>query len=180
MAQLIEVTPKKKIVWEYPTTAMGAVQLPNGNILAATHGNNSVIEIRKKDKKVVWTYNTNENCHKAYRLSNGNTLIAGHRFIREVTVKKKVVWEYSNGDYFYGIQPLPNGNIMVSDHSNNVYELNRKKERIWEHNIPSTTGVFKLPNGNILITGSSDIIEINRKKDVIWRYNGNNYGFARR
>ena len=178
--KLIEVTPKKKIVWEYETPAMGAIQLPNGNILAATHGSNSVIEIRKKDKKIVWRYDTNANCFKAFRLPNGNTLVAGYKFIREITPKKKVVWEYNDGNYFYGVQPLPNGNIMVSDNNKSVYELNRKKEKVWEHNISSTTGVYKLPNGNVLITTNSEVIEVTQKNEVVWRYKGNNYGFAKR
>jgi hypothetical protein len=176
---LIEITPAKKIVWEYATPAMGAVQLRNGNILVATHHQNSVIEIRKKDKEVVWRYDANANCHKAYRLPNGNTLIAGRKFIREVTPKKEVAWEYANGDFFYGIQPLPNGNIMVSDHGNGVYELNRQKKKVWEHNVPQTTGAFKLPNGNVLISCSNELIEVNPKKETVWRYSESRYGSAR-
>ena len=179
-SKLIEITPKKKIVWEYPTPAMGAVQLPNGNILAATHSSNSVIEIRKKDKKVVWKYEANASCFRAFRLPNGNTLVAGYKFIREITPKKKVVWEYNAGNYFYGIQPLPNGNIMVSDNNKTVFELNRKKERVWEYNISSTTAAYKLPNGNIMITTSSEIIEVTPKNKEVWRYKGNSYGFAKR
>ncbi|MCJ8329847.1 MAG: HEAT repeat domain-containing protein [Lentisphaeria bacterium] len=177
--KLIEVTPKKKIVWEYPMYAMSAHQLPNGNILIATHGSKSVLEIRKKDKKIVWQYDCNVQTYQAYRLANGNTLVSGHGFIRILTPKKKVIWEYTNGQYFYGIQPLPNGNIMVSDNTGGiVYELNRKKERIWEYKVTSIS-VFKLRNGNVLIGKSNGIIEVTPKKEVIWNF-GTSYGTAKR
>ncbi|MCJ8329846.1 MAG: HEAT repeat domain-containing protein, partial [Lentisphaeria bacterium] len=85
--KLIEITPKKKIVWEYSILAMSASHLPNGNILVATHTSNSVVEIRKKDKKIIWKYETKGNSYQAYRLANGNTVISGQKYIQIGTPK---------------------------------------------------------------------------------------------
>ncbi len=178
--KLVEVTRDKKVVWEYPTKAMGAVQLGNGNVLAATHTSHTVIEIRKRDKQIVWQYNAGADCYKARRLPNGNTLVAGQRFIREVTPRKTVAWEYNEGTYFYSIQPLPGGNIVTVDHSGSIFELNRAKKRVWELQHRSSTGAFKLSNGNVLVAFSGNIKEFTRKGKEVWTYSGNQYGYAHR
>ncbi len=177
--RLVEVTRDKKVVWEYPTKAMGAVQLANGNILVATYTSNSVIEIDKRRKKVVWQYGAGANCYKALRLRNGNTLVAGNKFIRELTPGKKVVWEYNEGNYFYSIQALANGNLWVGQYNGMAYELTRAKKRIGERKFANTTCAFRLANGNVLIAPNKGIKEMGKKGNVVWSFDGSSHGYAR-
>ena len=48
---VMELAPTKKVVWQYPTAAVDAFRLPNGNTLVTT--SNKVLEVTPA-KKVVW------------------------------------------------------------------------------------------------------------------------------
>lgn len=182
---LIEVSPDKKSLWEFPMSFIDATPLENGNILATSQTEGRVIEIRKLDKAIVWEYRSNSGPVSAIRLPNGNTIVgtSGAAGIREVTPEKKelVIWS-CNVKYPYGLQLLPNGNLLVADHSaNNVFEWDRKAERrVWDYGITGPTDAFRTLDGNTLITNGDGVIEVTSEKKILHQWSGNNYGSARR
>lgn len=85
-ARVIEVTPDKKIVWEYTEGLVGVYtlqRLENGNTLICDQFNDRVIEVNPA-KEIVWTYGAIDEPGGVQRLDNGNTLIGvfgEHRII---------------------------------------------------------------------------------------------------
>jgi len=85
-ARAIEVTPDKKIAWEYDEGLAGVYtlqRLESGNTLICDQFNNRIIEVNPA-KEIVWTYGAIFEPAGVQRLDNGNTLIsvfAEHRII---------------------------------------------------------------------------------------------------
>jgi hypothetical protein len=113
LGKIVEYDWDGKALWSYDlTNCWSAVELANGNILAATSGNQFVREINRKGE-TVWEWTAADapgykfsNTQVATRLSNGNTLI-NNWFSQpvdmmapsdapvqaiEVTPDKKIVW----------------------------------------------------------------------------------------
>ncbi|SIN72635.1 hypothetical protein SAMN05444166_0462 [Singulisphaera sp. GP187] len=135
--RVIEINPKKEIVWEYdvantnkrPTPTMRQVRrLPNGNTLICASTEDKVLEV-SPDKQVVWSYAL-PFPYLATRLENGHTLIssgagygseAGY-FLVEVDGKGEVVWKYGGKDspadqhlnWPSGFVRKANGNTIIS------------------------------------------------------------------
>lgn len=143
--RLIEVTPDKKIVWEYdfdlPRKGLGADDsffTDGGKSIIVNLEEYHVIEvIDYQTKKVVWSYghsgvpgkadgylNTPDD---AYKLPNGNVITADIKNCRviEISPAQQIVRQYgitgrcSNKDGFLnkpnGDTPLPDGHILVSN-----------------------------------------------------------------
>ena len=93
-----ELTPEKKVVWEYQglNQAYGCRPLPNGNVLIASL-RDEVHEVNR-DKKIVWQHKE-RNASDAFRLPNGNTLITGSQRFVEVTPDGKEVWTMQGCQY---------------------------------------------------------------------------------
>jgi len=130
--RIIEVTPKKQIVFQYGAlnNPNSAELLPNGHILIADENNNRAIEI-KRDGTIVWSVGPEIGLNIvafASRLPNGNTLItdSGNNRIVEVTPDKRIVFQYfTNTDPKSNPAPLPtnavqlaDGNISIADQFN--------------------------------------------------------------
>ncbi len=143
--RLIEVTPDKKIVWQYkfnlPKPGLGADDsffTDDGKTIIVNLEEYHVIElIDYQSKKVTWTYgvpnvpsskdgslNTPDD---AYRLPNGDVIVADIKNCRviEVAPDKHIVHQYgqtkkcSNQDGYLnkpnGDTPLKNGHILISN-----------------------------------------------------------------
>ncbi|MEM7391160.1 MAG: PQQ-binding-like beta-propeller repeat protein [Verrucomicrobiota bacterium] len=105
-----------KVVWDYHVRSKvyGAIGLKNGNILIASGGGNSVIEVNKADRKVVWEIKgTIPGTDKAMKWmttlierDNGNLIIgnchAGKNSPQmfEITRDKKLVWDMHDWTHF--------------------------------------------------------------------------------
>ncbi len=175
----IEVNAKGEIVWEYATNCLNAKQLPNGNYLLCNYSGNTVIEVNR-DKKEVWIWKAPNNSSCAQRLRNGNTLVATHTGVFEVTRDGKTVWEYRGGA-FYSAQRLRNGNTLIADmNGGKVIEVTPDKKVVWELQENSVNDAYRLPNGNTLITGGNRHIEVTPDKRVIWTRDGASFGTARK
>ncbi len=143
--RLIEVTPDKKIVWEYkfnlPKAGLGADDsffTDNGNtVIVNLEEYHLIQEIDYKTKQVIWSYgvagmpgskdgflNTPDD---AYKLPNGDVTVADIKNCRilEISPDKKIVRQYgqtlkcSNANGFLdkpnADTPLPDGGMLISN-----------------------------------------------------------------
>ncbi|MGV3525059.1 MAG: hypothetical protein ACO1RX_12585 [Candidatus Sericytochromatia bacterium] len=123
--RIIEINGQHKIVWQYGITASVGItrgrlyspgdmqSLKGGHFLITDTDNHRVIEVNS-DEEIVWQYGNPENklgsgygSHtqqlsspiQAFRLPNGNTLIADseNRRVIEVSPDKEVVWAFDTG-----------------------------------------------------------------------------------
>lgn len=128
-SRVIEVKPDKTIAWQYSVSYTGglkAVKLTNGHYLVAEYYNHRVVEL-DSGKNIVWKYGA-QYPTSAFRLANGNTLIASKEAgVIEVTSTGAVVW---SSDAAFGPSyavRLKNGNTLIADSSSNrqVLEVNK-------------------------------------------------------
>ena len=159
-----EITPDKKIVWQYELTAKPGYtgrftlhafeRLPNGNTMVAESGNQRIIEV-DKDGKIVHEIplvadkpSPTSDTRMVRSVPGGGYLVAheADRKIREYDRSGKVVWEYalvlngmpeSKGPTGHGTMPF---------------------------------GVKRLANGNTLIGGGNNnrVIEVNKAGEIVW------------
>jgi DNA-binding beta-propeller fold protein YncE len=185
-----EIDPEGNIVWEYfnsnfPDGYHCAERLSNGNTLITTnYPGHKVIEVDKSGK-VVWEYYSWDP-ETAYRLPNGNTLIAGGNgnYVEEVDKDGTTVWSFSGGlNYPTEAQRLSNGNTLIADMMNyRVIEVDKSGDRVWGCSFASSKGrceyADRLSNGNTLITifNQNKVIEVDKSCNVVWEYStGLNY-----
>ncbi len=143
--RIIEVTPDKKIVWEYhfklPKLGLGADDAfftDGGKTIIVNLEEYHVIEmIDYATKQVIWTYGTPgvpghldgqlNTPDDAYKLPNGNVIVADIKNCRviEITPDKQIAHQFgqtrqcSNTDGYLNIPngdtPLPDGHILISN-----------------------------------------------------------------
>ena len=143
--RLIEVTPDKKIIWEYdfhlPKRGLGADDAfftDNGQTIIVNLEEYHIIElIDYQTKTVKWTYGTpNVPGHlpgflntpdDAYKLPNGDIIVADIKNCRiiEIAPDKQIVHQYGQTKVCddkpghlnkpNGDTPLPNGHILISN-----------------------------------------------------------------
>ncbi|PIQ27915.1 hypothetical protein COW36_08870 [bacterium (Candidatus Blackallbacteria) CG17_big_fil_post_rev_8_21_14_2_50_48_46] len=123
--RVIEINPQNKIVWQYGITSSvgitrGRIYSPSdmqvlkgGHFLITDTDNHRVIEVNQ-DEEIVWQFGNPENklgsgygSHsnqlnapsQAFRMPNGNTLIADseNRRVVEVNPEKEIVWLFDTG-----------------------------------------------------------------------------------
>jgi outer membrane protein assembly factor BamB len=188
-----EVTPDKKVVWEYRGVSPEAVQrLANGNTLVADNGRMNVVEV-DREGRVLWEYKVANNNKRptptmrmVRRLDNGNTLICASTedAVLEIDRSGKIVWKY-DVPFPYLATRLPGGNTLISSGSGYgspvghfVIEVDKDGKTVWKYggadapedqklNWPS--GHVRLPNGNTLIAVSRDgvIREVTPEKKTV-------------
>lgn len=157
-AQVKEVNPKGKIVWEW---------------YAKDYFDK---EPYKSIEEQGWTHT-----NAVTRLRNGNTLISPRNFhhLVEVDPQGEVVRIIGKGFFEHQHDPevLSNGNILTAVHTKpgKVIEFNPEtKEIVWEYtekrrrNSP-IRDADRLPNGNTLITGLIKIFEVTPEGKVVWQ-----------
>jgi len=179
-SRIIEVTPGKKIVKQFPLEVSQANahsdtrrvrQLENGHYLVAHEADQTVKEY-DADGKVVWEFPVplfgNEakkghgpeafggKCFAAIKAKNGNYLITtgnGHSIL-EVTPEKEIVWKLEQNDL--------DGIVLA-----------------W------VTTIEELDNGNLILGNchagpeNPQIVEITREKEVVWSFKDfENFGNA--
>lgn len=191
-----EVTPGKKVVWEY-TTAPGneihACQpLPGGLVMIAESGPMRIIEVDRQGKIVKEVKLTTE-CKKTHpqmraarKLANGHYLVGQYSdgVVREYDGDGKIVWEFRQPMAFGGIR-LPNGNTLVAaGDAHRIVEVSPEGKVVWEikeNDLPGNplrfvAGLQRLPDGNTLVCNwgghghvgqQPQIFEITREGKVV-------------
>ncbi len=159
--RLLEVNPSGKIVKEIRLLPEGkdgghayirnARKLETGNYLVTHYGGQKVVEY-SPDGKVIREIPAPGGPHSAFRLPNGNTLIAcgdkvkGGAKVIEVAPDGQTVWSVAGDDlpgislkFMTGLQRLPNGNTVMSNwlgHGNlgkapHIIEVTPDKKVVW-------------------------------------------------
>lgn len=163
-ARVVEMTPDKRIVWEWNSTPAGGYQgpieihgfqrLPNGRTMIAECGNKRVIEV-DRDGKIVFEMplkverpDSHRDTRRVRKLRNGNFLVSheGMGMIREYEPNGKVVWEYVLD--LNGQPPVPG----AEGHGTSIF------------------CAFRLRNGDTLVGGGNNnrVFEVDRGGRVRW------------
>ncbi len=163
---IIEITPKKEIVWKYEAKAKegykGNVEvhafqrLDDGNTMVAESGNGRIVEV-DKDGKIVHEIpltidhpNAHRDTRMARKLENGHYLVCheGDGKVREYDKDGKVVWTYA---LELGDRPRSPGH-GPEGHGTEVF------------------GAIRLPNGNTMIAGGNNnrVLEVDKDGKTVW------------
>jgi hypothetical protein len=208
-----------EIVWQYgqfgvtghgPNELNTPVQntyLPNGDVLITDQGNQRVIEVERRSKKIVWQYGTGvagsgsnqlNNPNSAELLANGHVLISDENNNRAIEVNKahQIVATFSAGGTVSGVafaSRLPDGNTLITDSNNNrIVEVDARDKVVWQYftdTDPSTnaaplpTRAVRLKDGGTLISDQFNhrVIVVNRSKAIVRSFgNLNVAGFGTR
>lgn len=152
-SKVIEVTPDKKIIWEYhekdrKLSAYHAMRLDNGNTLITSCVGHYVKEI-DKNNKILWSFGEptksgSDSKHLSYpehacRLKNGNTLISDTKNSRilEISNSGKVVLNYSGSESQKILGPcytsrLKDNHIFIIHSSyRQIQEVNDQETIVW-------------------------------------------------
>ncbi len=197
-SRVVEVTPDKKVVWEYkPEKGEGSYtcsRLPNGNTLIGENATGKVKEIAP-DGSVPFELQTEsaaKNPHHWMRyvrkLDNGNYLVchSGDHLVREYTPKGEIVWEKKVPNIAFCPLRLKNGNTLISS-LDQITEFDKDGKTVWEFkksdlpelNIRNMTGFHRRANGNLVIGCYSaydkegkgvGMFEITPEKKLVWAY----------
>ena len=96
--RVVEVDSAGKVTWEVRTGngPQHAVRLENGNTLVTLMGSRQVLEYDPTGKTIVWRSGVRfVNPYGAQRLPSGNTLVADHQGLHELSTDgTKVVWQH--------------------------------------------------------------------------------------
>jgi len=168
----LEVTPDKKIVWEYkaPTDVKVEVHscqpLPDGNVMIVECGTSRIIEVDrggKIAKEIKLTAAPEIKLHNQFRgtrkLANGHYLVCfkGEGKIVELDGDGKVLRQIKVPGDPHEVVPLPEGHLLITcGDGHQARELDAKENIVWElaeNDIPGCTlrlmaGCQRLPNGN--------------------------------
>lgn len=194
-----EVTPEKKVVWEYNspdgTEVHNCQPLADGSVMVCECGTKRIVEvdrqgqIRKEVKLDTNTTNVHLQFRIARKLANGNYLVAqvGEHFVREYDSGGKVLRTIATpGDPFIGLR-LPNGNTLIGcGDGHKVMEVDPNDKVVWqidENELPGiplrfVAGLQRLPNGNTVVcnwgghghVGEQPLVfEVTLDKKVVWK-----------
>ncbi|WP_395739681.1 YncE family protein [Prosthecobacter sp.] len=168
----LEVTPDKKIVWEYkaPTDVKVEVHacqpLPDGKVMIVECGTSRIIEVDRAGKiakEIKLTAAPEIKLHNQFRgtrkLANGHYLVAfkGEGKIVELDGEGKVLRQIKVPGDPHEVVPLPDAHLLITcGDGHEVRELDAKENIVWqlkENDLPGNTlrlmaGCQRLPNGN--------------------------------
>jgi hypothetical protein len=182
------ISEKGKVLWQYPAEQCNDLWvLTNGNLLFNT--GKGVKEVTR-DKKIVFSYESNSEIFACQRLANGNTFIGecNSGLLLEVAPNGQIVKKINllpdgvDAGYAFmrNARKLENGNYLVAHYGlDKVSEYNPEGKTVRE--IPVKGGphsVIRLPNGNTLIAcsdhnGDPGIVEIDPSDKVVWQLTKN-------
>lgn len=165
-ATVVEMTPKKEIVWKYEAKPVPAnkgrvevhafQRLADGTTMIAESGNRRIVEVNRDGKIVkevpltVKKPDPHRDTRMVRKLATGNYLVCheGDGCVREYDGAGKVVWEYALD---LAGRPASPGH-GPEGHGTAVY------------------GALRLPNGHTVIAGGNNnrVIEVDAKGKIVW------------
>jgi hypothetical protein len=194
-----EVTPAKKIVWEFKTENPNEIHacqpLKNGNYMVALAGPCVIHEI-DMDGKIVKTIKLKTSKPRAHgqmriarKLDNGNYLVghSGEKVVREYDPNGKVLREIAVPGQGHAAYRLPNGNTLISTgEGHQIIEVDKNDNVVWQINendlegnpLRYIAGMQRLANGNTVVANwgghghigdQPQIFEVTRDKKVVWQ-----------
>ncbi len=177
---LVEMTPDKKIVWQYdsskqngnegkPVEVHAFQRLADGNTMIAESGPSRIIEVDREGKIVKQIPLTVEHPAAHYdtrlvrKLADGHYLAAhegDNKMVREYDPTGKVVWQFDPKSRVYSAIRLASGNTLIgTGDGHSVVEVDPAGKTVWsvtEKELPGitlawVTMVERLPSGNTII-----------------------------
>jgi hypothetical protein len=165
-ATVVEMTPKKEIVWKYEAKPVPAnkgrvevhafQRLADGITMIAESGNRRIVEVNhvgkivKEEPLKVKNPNPHRDTRMARKLAGGNYLVCqeGDGCVREYDGSGKIVWEYALD---LAGRPASPGH-GPEGHGTSVF------------------GALRLPNGHTVIAGGNNnrVIEVDAKGKIVW------------
>lgn len=189
-----EVTPEKKVVWEYKTTSevWSCQRLADGNTLVAECSAKRLVEVDPAGK-VVKTIPVQSKggghgvMRLARKLDDGHYLVAHleEKAVREYDGAGKVLREIGVPDVAFGMVRLANGNTLIS-YRGGIIEVDPQDKTVWhltQQDLPDVKlywvcDLQRLANGNTVVnnwfihkrrTDSPPFFEVTPEKKVVWR-----------
>ncbi len=169
----LEVTPEKKVVWEYKAPDKVEVHacqpLSNGLVLVVECGTSRIVEVNRAGEvvtevklKTAPSIQTHNQFRGTRKLKNGHYLVCfkGEGKVVELDGKGEMVREIPVPGDPHEAVALPHGHLLVTcGDGHKVMEFDRKGHAVWELNendLPGNplrliAGCQRLPNGNTVI-----------------------------
>lgn len=179
------ISAEGKIEWEYPASRCDDLWvLPNGNLLFNIE--KGVREV-SRDKRVVFSYDSESEVFACQRLPDGSTFIAernGGRLLEvdpagKIVRQLRLLPEGKDGGHYYlrNARKLPNGNYLVTHYAMEVVrEYDAEGKVVME--IPAIGGphsVVRLASGNTLVAcgdrrkDEAKVFEVDKSGKVVWQ-----------
>ena len=167
-----EITPEKKIVWNYDAPASHevhtAVPIGKDRVLFIQNGDPATLRVvniltNATEKEIKLTTKQPASTHGQFRharLTDRGTLLVAHMDLNKVVEYDsdgKEVWSFpAVGPW--GVTPLPNGNALITD-TKGVREITPRGDSVWsfqpsearEYRFTSLQQAWRLANGNTII-----------------------------
>lgn len=198
-ASVTEVTPEKKVVFQYKAAdqhgggTFACQRLANGNTVIGENSTGKVLEVDPQGK-VVFQLQTKDakpgdhhNQRMVRKLPNGNYLVchSGAHVVREYKPDATIAWEQKTPNLAFAAIRKANGNTLVST-LGALIEYRPDGTIAWEFKnsdipgltITNMTGMHLLSNGNI-VTGcyqayqggrGCGLLEITPDKRAVWNF----------
>lgn len=195
----VEITPDRKIVWEYKTAKGNEVHtcqpLCNGNVLVGECGACRLIEVDRQGKiqKEIKLVSNTKGTHGQMRIARktlaGTYLVAqtGDGLVREYDAEGKPVRTIKVPGNPYIAVRLPNGNTLIAcGDGHKLIEVDPQDKIVWkidENDLPGhplrfVADVERLPNGNTVVCNwgghghvgqQPQIFEVTPQLKVVWQ-----------
>lgn len=193
-----EVTPERKIVWEFEVKESNEVPncqpLPDGNVMIGIVGECRLIEVNRSGSIVheVKLETTEKVPHAQFRMCRktpeGTYVVPflAEGAVREYDRAGRCLRRFASVGTPAGVERLPNGNTLITG-GGCVTEWDKQDRVVWQLNLAADlpdvqvgvpAGVERLPNGNTLFCnwgshaeGSKrgvSILEVTPDKRVVW------------
>ena len=189
-----EVTPDKKVVWEYKTTGevFACQRLADGNTLVGECATARLVEVAPDGKiarEIKMKARAGHGCMRMARKTKAGTYIVGHPgdgMVREYSAAGDVLREIKTPGPAYGALLLDDGHILFScEHF--VIEVDKESKEVWrlaDKEIPEVgpkwlASIARLPNGNTVIGNwlghgqegkGVPLFEVTPDKKVVWQF----------
>jgi hypothetical protein len=167
-----EITPEKKVVWNYDAPAghevHTAVPIGNQHVLYIQNGDPALLRVVNTlsgatEKEIVLKTRQPPSTHAQFRharLTAQGTLLVAHMDLNKVVeydANGNEVWSFP-ADRPWGVTPLASGNVLITD-SKGVREVTRRGDAAWSwspadapgYTFASLQQAWRLPNGNTVI-----------------------------
>ena len=189
-----EVTPDKKVIWEYYTESevWGCQRLSNGNTLVAECTAKRLIEVNAEGEivkivAVTSAGNQHMGMRNARKSAHGNYLasLLDDKAVREYDSSGRMIREIKVPDMAFSVIRLDNGNTLIG-YRGGVIEVDPNDKVVWhltQKDVPDIKfywicNIQRLPNGNTVVgnwfihkrrTDSTPFFEVTPDKKVVWR-----------
>ncbi len=167
-----EITPDKKVIWEYDAPAgyevHTAVPIGLDHVLYIQNGDQAVVRVvnivtNVTEREITLAVRRPASTHGQFRharLTDRGTLMVAH-----MDLNKVVEYDFNGNELWsfpaegpWGVTPLPNGNVLITDRQG-VREVTRRGDSVWsvspadlsQYPFASLQQAWRLPNGDTVI-----------------------------